>query len=263
MRNTIIAFAVFGTLFSMRPAAAADQGLSPQVTAQLCGEKKAGLAKLEAEAPQVRALLAEKEPKLKDARTEMDKWDKLSLAVVAGAIPDWLQTTAKLAGLDPVGYVNREHGRAANKVGPLRDEVAGLKQRQTEVGSQIFLLRDIIEGLGCDALTPAKPQPPPVDYGAIEQLNQQFQQSAPGGTPGAGGGVSGQSVQPQSPSYTAPTSGFGTTVPTGQSPPPSGGPYGYPPSYGTPSPQVPWEGLAPPSSAGGGGKPASNPCGGG
>ncbi|MBI4381151.1 MAG: hypothetical protein HY574_08155 [candidate division NC10 bacterium] len=184
------------------------EGLSPEVKAQLCQEKKAGLTKLEAEAPEIRAQLAQKEPELEAARTEMDKWDKLSVAVVAGAVPGWLQTTATLAGLDPTTYVNQQHGKAANKVGPLRDAIRSLKQRQTEVGSQIFLLRDIIEGLGCDTPTP------PVDYNAINQLGQQSQQLQPGSQTT----TSGQSVQPQG-SYAAPSSGFGpsgSTQPTGQ-----------------------------------------------
>lgn len=95
----------------------------------------------------------------------------------------------------------------------------------------------------------------------IKELEQQFQQSGPGGTSGTAGGSAGQSVQPQAPSYTSPTAGFGTPGPAGQSPPTAGGYPGYPPSYGSPPPQIPWEGLAPPPS-GGGGQP-KNPCGAG
>jgi hypothetical protein len=228
MRRLISPAVLAAAVLVGSPTTADAQGLSPEVKAQLCREKKAGLAKLEAEAPEIRAQLAQKEPELEAARTEMDKWDKLSLAVVAGAIPGWLQTTAKLAGLDPTTYVNQQHGKAANKVGPLRDEISRLRQRQTEVGSQIFLLRDIIEGLGCDT------QAPPADFGAIDQHTQQFHQSQQGSQTTTGG----QSVQPQSSTYTAPSSGFGASsgTPTG----PQGPQPGYGPGpYDTGSPQFP------------------------
>lgn len=207
------------------------EGLSPEVKAQLCSEKKAGLAKLEAEAPQIRAQLAQKESELETARPEMDKWDKLSIGVVAGAIPDWLRMTAKLAGMDPVAYVNREQARWANKVGPLRDEIRGLKQRQTEVGSQIFLLRDIVQGLGCDTPTP------PVDYNAINQLGQQSQQSGPGATPGTSSGTSGgQPVQSQGSGYTAPSTGYGSSGAGTQSSGSQGQPGYGPGPYGATAP---------------------------
>lgn len=205
-------------LFVCGTAIGWTEGLSPEVKAQLCQEKKAGLAKLEAEAPQVRADLAKKEAELENVRREMDKWDALAIGVAAGAVPAWLQLTAKAVGLNPKAYVNIEHDKHADKAGPLRDEIRTLKRRQTEVGNQIFLLRDSIESLRCDTL------PPPVDYNAINQHTQQFQQSGPG----AGQGTSGQSAQPQSSTYTAPSTGFGTPTAPSQSP----GSPGYPPAYG-------------------------------
>lgn len=208
MRKAIVALAGATVLAAWGPAMTADQGMSPEVKAQLCQEKKAGLAKLEAEAPQVRADLAKKEAELESVRREMDKWDALAIGVAAGAVPAWLQLSATTVGLNPKAYVNIEHDKHADKAAPLRDAIRSLKQRQTEVGSQIFLLRDIIEGLGCDTPTP------PMDFGAIDQHSQQFQQSGPGAT----SGTSGQSVQPQG-SYGAPSSGFGpsgSTQPAGQ-----------------------------------------------
>jgi len=202
------------------------EGLSPEVTAQLCKDKKAGLATLEAEAPKVRADLAKKEAELESVRREMDKWDALAIGVAAGAVPAWLQLTAKVAGLNPKAYVNIEHDKHADKAAPLRDEIRSLKQRQTEVGNQIFLLRESIDGLRCDTLTP------PVDYNAIDQLGQQSQQSGPGGTPGTSGGTSGgQPVQSQGSGYTAPSSGFGSsgagTQSSGSQGPPGYGPGPY------------------------------------
>src|ERR1700693_119801 len=107
MRRLISAVALAAALCGWVAAVNGADDLSPQMRAQLCQEKKAGLAKLEAEAPQIRAQLSQKEPELEAARTEMDKWDKLSIGVVAGAIPDWVQTTAQLTGLHPVAYGNR------------------------------------------------------------------------------------------------------------------------------------------------------------
>jgi hypothetical protein len=231
MRKTIVAFAGVAVLASWGPAMAADQGLSPE--AQLCKAKKDGLASLEAEAPQIRVELAQKEPELETARTENDKWDNLSLGEEAGAVPEWLQTSAKFAGMNPRAYIRREHTKWADKLGKLRDKVTELQRRQTEVGSQIFLLRDIIAGLKCHTLTPA----PPVDYGAIDQHTQQYQQSQPGSQTT----TSGQSVQPQG-SYAAPSSGFGassgSTQPAGQQ--------GQQPGYGpgpdeSGSPRVPYD----------------------
>lgn len=90
----------------------------------------------------------------------------------------------------------------------------------------------------------------------LENLQQQFQQSSPGGQTTTGGASSGQSVQPQGSSYTTPTPGYGAPGAAAPPPPGSGGYYGYPSPHGTPSPQVPWEGLVPPSSGGGGGSPS-------
>lgn len=94
-------------------------------------------------------------------------------------------------------------------------------------------------------------------YRRIKELEQQFQQSTPGGTSGSGGASSGQPSQAQNPSYTAPA-GYGTGGAAGQSPPTSGGYWGTPPSAGAPPVQVPWQGLVPPSSGGGGGTPGSS-----
>ena len=249
MRSLISAVVLAAALFGLVAAVNGADDLSPQMRAQLCQEKKAGLAKLEEEAPQIRAQLAQREPELETARTEMDKWDKLSLAVVAGAIPDWLQTTAKLAGLNPVTYVNREHGKAANKVGPLRDEVTRLKQRQTEVGSQIFLLRDIVDSLRCDAPPVAGPQRPPVDFGAIDRLGQESRDQRYGGgsspTSGSLGGPPGAAPTLIDQDYrgTAPSSAPGAAqAPAGG---PGYGPYGpYGPGVG----MVPVPGYSGPSS---------------
>ena len=241
-------------LFVCGTAVGWAEGLSSEVKAQLCQEKKAGLAKLEAEAPQIRALLPQKESELESSRAAMDLMDKAVLALESGVIPGWIQAVAG-TGLDAAkAWATQQHGQLVAKVGPLRDEISRLKQRQTEVGSQIFLLRDIIAGLGCDTPTPA----PPVDYGAIDQHTQQFQQSGPGAT----SGTSGQSVQPQG-SYATPSSGFG--APSGSTQP--AGQQGQQPGYGpgpqeSGSPSVNWQGLVPPSSPGGS-EGHSHPSGGG
>lgn len=210
-------------LFVCGPAIGWAEGLSPEVRADLCKEKRAGLTALEAEAPKVRADLAKKEAELESVRREMDKWDELAIGVTAGAVPAWLQLSAKTVGLNPKAYVNMEHDKHADKAAPLRDAIRSLKQRQTEVGNQIFLLRDSIESLRCDTL------PPPVDYNAIDQLGQQSQQSGPGAPPGTSGGTSGgQPVQSQGSGYTAPSSGFGSSGAGTQ----SSGSQGQSPGYG-------------------------------
>ena len=240
MRKTIVAFAGVAVLAAWGPAMAADQGLSPE--AQLCKAKKDGLASLEAEAPQIRVELAQKEPELETARTENDKWDNLSIGEEGGAIPEWLQTSAKFAGMNPRAYIRREHTKWADKVGKLRDKVTDLKRRQTEVGSQIFLLRDIIAGLGCDTPTPA------TDYGAIDQHIQQSQQAGPGGTPQAGSGGFGGTVQSQGP-YATPSSESGTSSGSSAQSPGQPG-YGLGP-YDTGSPRVPHDEIKVEGSIGG------------
>lgn len=258
----IFAAIAAAALFVSDQAIARAEELSPEVKAQLCREKKAGLAKIEAEAPQIRVLLPQKESELESHRAAMDLIDKAVLALESGVIPGWIQAVVG-TGLDAAkAWATQQHGRHVAKVGPLRDEISRLKQRQTEVGSQIFLLRDIIEGLRCDSPPTAGSQRPPVDYDAIGGLGQQFQQSGPGESSGSASSSGGQTAQPQGSSYTTPTPGYGAPGGAAQPPQSSGGYYGYPPSYGTPSPQIPWEGVVPPSGASGGGQP-KNPCGGG
>ena len=239
MKKTIVAFAGVAVLASWGPA-----------MADLCTDKKNGLATLEAEAPQIRADLAKKEAELESVRREMDKWDELAGGVVLGVVPAWLQLSAKTVGLNPKAYVNIEHDKHADKAGPLRDAISSLKQRQTEVGNQIFLLRDIIGGLGCD--TPI----PPVDYNAINQLSEQSQQSGPGATPGTSGGTfGGQSVQSQG-AYGTPSSGSETPGTPAQTP----GSQGYGPGPDeSGSPRVPHDQIKVEGSIGGetGGKSAT------
>jgi hypothetical protein len=130
-------------------------------------------------------------------------------------------------GLDVGRFVAMDAARAnADK---LQKQLESAKERERHVGSQIFLLRDIIAGLGCDT--------PMVDYNAINQLSEQSHQSGPGGTPQAGSGAFGGTVQSQGP-YGTPSSGSGTsgsTQPAGQQ--------GQQPGYAGPdtgSPQVPY-----------------------
>lgn len=225
--------------------------LSPQVRVQLCSEKKAGLAELEAEAPALHAQVAKLQSEYDAALAAVSKLLTGATDRVTTPSGGYLNL-----GLDAATLKALDVARAS--ADNIKKQLDSSRERETYVGSQIFLLRDIIEGLGCDALTPAKPQPPPIDYGAIDQLNQQFQQSQPGGQTT----TSNQSVQPQSSSYTAPTPGYGTPGVATQQPPGSGGYYGYSPSDETPSVQTPWDSLVPPTTWGGGSQP-KNPCGGG
>lgn len=93
----------------------------------------------------------------------------------------------------------------------------------------------------------------------IKELEEEFQQQQQGGSAGTTDPSSGQSVQPQGSSYTAPSQGYGAGGPTGQTPPVgSGGVYGHPGGHGPP-PRVPWDTLVGPSGGGtgGGSKPAA------
>jgi len=183
MKKPVFALVLVAGLVVIGAAVGWAQGLSPEARVQLCREKKAGLAKLEAEAPQVRADLVKKEAELENVRQEMDKWDKLSIAVEAGAIPGWLQVAATAVGLNPKAYVNGEHAKHADKAAPLRDQIRSLKQRQSEVGNQIFLIRDSIESLRCGDLSPRPPASPPVDLGTIDRLGRESHDQRYGGQP--------------------------------------------------------------------------------
>ena len=217
--------------------------LSPEVKAQLCKDKKAGLATFEAEAPGLHAQVAKLE---KDyAAASMAETEALGLAgdrIKTGG-SGFLGDAADKGAFGLVGGATAIRESVAK-------QLASAKAREKHVGSQIFLLRDIIQGLRCDTLTP------PVDYNAIDQLGQQSQQSGPGATPGANSGAfGGQSPESQGP-YTAPS---GSTQPAGQQGPQPG--YG-PGPYGSGSPSVNWQGLVPPSSPGGS-EGHSHPSGGG
>jgi len=188
-------------LFVCGTAVAWAQGLSLEVKAQLCQEKKAGLAKLEAEAPGLHAQVAKLEAQYAAAQA-------VETNLITGA------TEGIRTGMGGDLGVGLDVGRFAlvDAARKNREEAArqldAAKERERYVGSQIFLLRDIVEGLGCDTPTP------PVDFGAIDQHTKQFQQSAPGAT----AGTSSQPVVPQG-SYGAPSSGFGpsgSTQPAGQ-----------------------------------------------
>ena len=202
------------------------EGLSPEVKAKLCNEKQAGLATLEAEAPGLHAQVAKLE---KDyAAASMAETEALGVAgdrIKTGG-SGFLGDAADKGAFGLVGGATAIRESVAT-------QLASAKAREKHVGSQIFLLRDIIQGLGCDTLTP------PVDYNAINQLGEQSQQSGPGGTSQAGSGAFGQSVQGQSKDYVAPSTGFGTpgsTQPAGQ----QGQQLGYGPGPDTGSPQVPY-----------------------
>jgi hypothetical protein len=204
------------------------QGLSADAKAQLCSEKKAGLAKLEAEAPALHAQVAKLE---KDyAAASMAETEALGLAgdrVRTGG-SGFLGDAADKGAFGLVGAATLARESVAK-------QLASARAREKHVASQIFLLRDIIEGLGCG--TPA----PPVDYNAIDQLGQQSQQSMPGATSGTSGGTSGgQSVQQQGSGYTAPTSGFGSSGASTQTSGSQGQYPGYGPGpYGTGSAPFP------------------------
>ena len=199
------------------------EGLSPEVKAKLCNEKQAGLATLEAEAPGLHAQVAKLE---KDyAAASMAETEALGLAgdrIKTGG-SGFLGDAADKGAFGLVGGATAIRESVAQ-------QLASAKERERYVGSQIFLLRDIIAGLGCGAATPA-----PVDFRAIDQHTQQYQQSQPGSQPT----TSGQSVQPQG-SYATPSSGFGassgSTQPAGQ----QGQQLGYGPGPDTGSPQVPY-----------------------
>lgn len=196
--------------------------LSPE--AQLCKAKKDGLATLEAEAPGLHAKVAKLE---KDyAAASMAETEALGLAgdrIKTGG-SGFLGDAADKGAFGLVGGATAIRESAAQ-------QLDAAKERERYVGSQIFLLRDIIAGLGCGAQTPA----PPVDFRAIDQHTQQYQQSQPGSQTT----TSGQSVQPQG-SYATPSSGFGassgSTQPAGQ----QGQQPGYGPGPDTGSPQVPY-----------------------
>ena len=194
--------------------------LSPE--AQLCKTKKDGLATLEAEAPGLHAKVAKLE---KDyAAASMAETEALGLAgdrIKTGG-SGFLGDAADKGAFGLVGGATAIRESVAQ-------QLASAKERERYVGSQIFLLRDIIAGLRCGAATPA-----PVDFRAIDQHTQQYQQSQPGSQPT----TSGQSVQPQG-SYATPSSGVG---PSGSTPPAGqqGQQLGYGPGPDTGSPQVPY-----------------------
>lgn len=188
--------------------------LSPE--AQLCKAKKDGLATLEAEAPGLHAKVAKLE---KDyAAASMAETEALGLAgdrIKTGG-SGFLGDAADKGAFGLVGGATAIRESVAQ-------QLASAKERERYVGSQIFLLRDIIQGLRCDTLTP------PVDYNAINQLGEQSQQSGPGATPGTSGGTSGgQPVQSQGSGYTAPSSGYGSSGAGTQ----SSGSQGQSPGYG-------------------------------
>ncbi len=205
MRRAIVAFAWgVAVLATWGSTIAADQGLSPEVKAQLCSEKKAGLAKFEAEAPGLHAQVAKLESEYAAAsQAETDAITRMNTRVQtpSGGIVEGL--------IDVGAFKLVEAARTRREA--VAKQLASAKERERYVGNQVFLLRDIIQGLGCDTPTPA-----PMDYRAIDQHTQQFQQSGPGGM----SGTSGQSAQPQSSTYTAPSTGFGSssgsTQPAGQ-----------------------------------------------
>jgi hypothetical protein len=196
--------------------------LSPE--AQLCKAKKDGLATLEAEAPGLHAKVAKLE---KDyAAASMAETEALGLAgdrIKTGG-SGFLGDAADKGAFGLVGGATAIRESVAQ-------QLASAKERERYVGSQIFLLRDIIAGLRCGSPSPA----PPVDYRAIDQNSQQFEQWQPGSQ----ATTSGQSVQPQG-SYATPSSGFGassgSTQPAGQ----QGQQPGYGPGPDTGSPQVPY-----------------------
>lgn len=233
MRKPIFTVALAVALLVTDQATARAEDLSPEVRAQLCREKKAGLAKLEAEAPAIQAQLKQYKAGLENARIENDELDPLSEAAEVGSlrIPEWLQGQEQLriseSLKDPKAYIAREHAEALNKLGKLRNIVRNLERRQIEVGREIGLLRDMVVSLGCDTGTP------PVDYRAIDEHSRQFQQPQPGSqTP-----TSEQPVVPQG-AYNTPTPVSGAPGAAAASPPSSGVSFGPPPSYG---PQMPWE----------------------
>jgi len=194
--------------------------LSPE--AQLCKTKRDGLTTLEAEAPGLHAKVAKLEAEYAAAQAvETNAITGMTEGIRTGMGGDLG------VGLDVgrLGFVDAARKNREDK----QKQLDAAKERERYVGSQIFLLRDIIAGLGCGAATPA-----PVDFRAIDQHTQQYQQSQPGSQPT----TSGQSVQPQG-SYATPSSGVGpsgSTQPAGQ----QGQQLGYGPGPDTGSPQVPY-----------------------
>lgn len=90
----------------------------------------------------------------------------------------------------------------------------------------------------------------------IRELEEEFQRQQQGGSAGTADPSSGQSVQPQGQSYTAPTPGYEAGGAPGQSPQMGqGGVYGHPGGHGVPPSRVPWDTLVGPSGGGTGGDP--------
>jgi hypothetical protein len=228
MRRLISVGVSVAALFVWVPAITWAEGLSPQVTAMLCQEKKAGLAKLEAEAPGLHAQVAKLE---KDyAAASMAETEAMGLAgnrIRTGSSGFVGDTVDKGAfGLVGAATILRES---------VAKQLASVKARETYVGSQIFLLRDIIEGLGCDKLPVAAPQRPAVDFGAIERLGQESrEQGYGGGTSPTSGSFSGSVVG--GPGYREPAA---SSTP-GAAQAPAGGP-----GYGPYGPYGPGVGMVP------------------
>lgn len=222
MRKTIVAFAGVAVLAAWGPA-----------MADLGTDKKNGLAKLEAEAPGLHAQVAKLQGEYAAASlAETEAFDRMGDSARKGS------SNVLGLGLDVASYKIFEAAKNNREAAGNRLNVA--KEEERYVGSQIFLLRDMIAGLGCDTLTPA----PPVDYGAIEQHTQQYQQSQPGSQ----ATTSEQLVVPQG-AYATPSSGFGTPETPAQTP----GSQGYGPGpYDTGSPRVPHDQITVEGSIGGG-----------
>lgn len=266
MRKPIFTVALAVALFVSDQAISRAEDLSPEVKAQLCREKKAGLAKIEEEAPKIREQLAQQKEKLDTALTVSAAARELDISAQLMGKKSWTQDQKKrefswllLQARDARMSLDEYVASMINELPKLRTSVENSEQRQTEVGRQISLLRDSIKSLHCDTLKTDGPQGLPVDYGAIGRLIDQFQQSQPGGQTT----TNSQSVVPQGP-YNTPPPGLGTLGSTNQ---PTGQPLsGYASSgpYDTGSFQPPTQGVIQETirgSKGGksGGQP-KNPC---
>lgn len=250
MTKQIFTLSLAAALFAWSTAVGLAQGLLPEVKAQLCREKKAGLAKLGAEAPSLHAQVAKLEGEYAAAsQAETDAITRMNTRIQtpSGGVIEGLLDVGTFKAVE-IAKKNREAARS---------KLDSAKERERYVGSQIFLLRDIIAGLNCDAPAPRAP----VDLAAIDRLGRESHDQRYGGKP-----------SPTSGSFGDPTSGppividpdyrgTGATSAPGQQEQPYRDPY-YPlpgPFVGLVPVPVPVIPVPPPHTGGKGGKGHGDP----
>src|SRR5581483_10069294 len=162
-------------------AALAQQPPADQ-KAQLCAEKRAGLDRLEAEARQTREQIKSEQDKLERFKKAVLNPSPEHLDLLISVFIEKIESLKRLlaeaktpeerAALDaalkrqrrfldlytslkiriemgrPI-TINDLPGEDQAEIKTHEDRIASLKERQTEVGRQIFLLRESLESLGC------------------------------------------------------------------------------------------------------------------